>query len=155
MEWFNTDSIDSLTEQLADMAQANGTHTQALAKIDAGTACVVITKYHGANDNEEITRVMAPVMSQGVAYNRDVNPDTGKAYGMQSVGDFLAFHENKSGAWRFGAVCLTRHAEDPTDCGRQQRLDRIEKVLATRTSRGCFVLRVNHKSDSLTVRNRI
>ena len=155
MEWFNTDSIDSLNEQIADMAQANGTHNDVLAKIDAGTAWVIITKYHGANDSEEITRVMAPVMSQGVEYNRDINPETGKAYGMQSVGEFLTFHENKSGAWRFGAVCLTRHAEDPADCGRQQRMDRIEKVLATRTTRGCFILRVNHKSDSLTVRNRI
>ena len=155
MEWFETHSIDSLNEQIADMAQANGTHNEALAKIDAGTAWVIITKYHGANDNEEITRVMAPVMSQAVEYNRDINPETGKAYGMQSVGEFLTFHENKQGAWRFGAVCLTRHAEDPADCGRQQRMDRIEKVLATRTTRGCFILRVNHKSDSLTVQNRI
>jgi len=132
MKWFNIADIDTeeMDDQIAAMAYSNGTHEETLAKIKEGTARCVITEYMGETDNNWIRRVMAPVMSQASEYNRDIDPETGSKYGWQSVGDFLAFHTNEDGENpRYNAICLTRHMDNPEDCKRSQRLDRIERVL--------------------------
>ena len=132
MKWFNIADIDTeeMDDQIAAMAYSNGTHEETLAKIKEGTARCVITEYMGETDNDWIRRVMAPVMSQASEFNHDIDPETGSKYGWQSVGDFLAFHTNKDGENpRYNAICLTRHMDNPEDCKRSQRLDRIERVL--------------------------
>ncbi len=130
--WYNLDELKTgdLYEQIEQMAQENGTHEDTVFKIQEGTAKCGITEYMGEADNDWITRVMAPVMSQASEYNYEIDPETGSKYGWQSVGDFLAFHTNKDGENpRYNAICLTRHMDDPKDCKRSQRLDRIERVL--------------------------
>ena len=132
MKWFNIADIDTeeMDDQIAAMAYSNGTHEETLAKIKKGTARCVITEYMGETDNDWIRRVMAPVMSQASEYNYEIDPETGSKYGWQSVGDFLAFHTNKDGENpRYNAICLTRHMDNPEDCKRSQRLDRIDRVL--------------------------
>lgn len=165
MRWIDTCEVDSafaknLHEQLEDMSELNGNADDVLAKLASGepVRCIV-TKYAGATEAEDATRVMAPVVSREREYNREIDPETGAAYGWQEVGDFLTFHESKAGHSRYAAVCLTRHAEDPENCLRSQRLDRIAKVLISysRDSHHAdlAVANVTHMSDTLTVRNRI
>jgi len=156
IRWYDLDEVktDDMHEQIAEIAYLNGTHEDVLWKLQDGTARCIVTKYMGEKDNNWITRVMAPVMSQGVQYNHDIDPETGKKYGLQSVGDFLAFHENKDGEWRFNAVCLTRLADEgPEKSRRSQRMDRIERVLAYVDLN--WFPRLGFKADSKTIQNRI
>ena len=140
MKWIDACEVDStfarnLHEQLEDMSELNGNADDVLAKLASGepVRCIV-TKYAGATE-------------------------TGAAYGWQEVGDFLTFHESKAGNSRYAAVCLTRHAEDPENCLRSQRLDRIGAVLISYSRDSHYadlaVANVTHMSDTLTVRNRI
>ena len=157
MKWIDASEANdyytnNLYEQITDMSELNGNADDVLAKLAAGepVRCIV-TKYAGATETEDVTRVMAPVVSQAREYSKED--------GWQEVGDFLTFHESKAGHWRYNAVCLTRHAEDPEDCRRGQRLDRIAKVLISHSRDSHYtdlaVANVTHMSDTLTVRNRI
>tara|TARA_A100001515_G_scaffold37520_1_gene29534 strand:- start:67 stop:519 length:453 start_codon:yes stop_codon:yes gene_type:complete len=150
MKWIDTQDVQHLNKQIDLVAHANGTADTVLARLESGWPVLcVITKYAGATEAEDDTRVMAPVLSRDREYNREVDPETGEIYGWQEVGDFLTFHESKAGNWRYNTVCLTRHAEDPEDCRRSQRLDRIGAIMVRRDG-SAF-----HRADSLTVRNRI
>lgn len=150
MKWIDTQDVQDLNKQINKVARANGTADTVLARLESGWPVLcVITKYAGATEADDVTRVMAPVISQDREYNREIDPETGEVYGWQEVGDFLTFHESKAGHWRFNTVCLTRHAEDPEDCRRSQRLDRISAVMI-RPDGSAF-----HRADSLTVQNRI
>ena len=152
IKWIEYENVQDLNEQISDMAEWNGTADDVLDHIAVGCPVhCIVTKYAGATEGEETTRVMAPVLSQAREYSREIDPETGEIYGWQEVGDFLTFHESKAGHWRYNAVCLTRHAEDPEDCRRGQRLDRIGAVLLNATPHGL----VDHDARSLTVRNRI
>ena len=160
IKWIECENVQDLNEQIANMAESNGSADDVLDHIESGCPVhCLITKYAGANEAEEVTRVMAPVLSKAREYSREIDPETGEIYGWQEVGDFLTFHESKAGHWRYNAVCLTRHAEDPEDCRRGQRLDRITKVLISVRRESHYtdvaVANVTHMSDSLTVRNRI
>ena len=156
IRWYHLDELetDDLYEQIDQMAQANGTHEDTVFKIQEGTAKCVITKYMGEADNNWITRVMAPVMSQGVQYNHDIDPETGKKYGLQSVGEFLTYHANQEGEYRFNAVCLTRLVDEGAENSRRsQRMDRIERVLAYVDLN--WFPRLGFRADSNTIQNRI
>lgn len=152
IKWIECENVQDLNEQIRHMAESNGTADDVLENLAAGepVRCIV-TKYAGVTETEDATRVMAPVVSQAREYSREIDPETGEIYGWQEVGDFLTFHESKAGHWRYNAVCLTRHAEDPEDCRRGQRLDRIGAVLLNASPHGL----VDHDARSLTVQNRI
>lgn len=154
--WYNLDELKTgdLYEQIEQMAQENGTHEDAVFKIQEGTAKCVITEYMGEKDNDWITRVMAPVMSQGVQYNHDIDPETGKKYGLQSVGEFLTYHANQEGEFRFNAVCLTRLTDKGAEESRRsQRMDRIDRVLAYRDLN--FFPRLAFRANSWDAETRI
>lgn len=165
IKWIECENVQDLHKQIEEMAYTNGRAEDVLENLAAHSSMdwedevsgevtqvlCLITKYAGATEAEEVTRVMAPVLSQAREYSREIDPETGEIYGWQEVGDFLTFHESKAGHWRYNAVCLTRHAEDPEDCRRGQRLDRIGAVLLNATPHGL----VDHDARSLTVRNRI
>jgi len=155
IRWYDLGELKTgdLDEQIAEMAHLNGTHEDVLWKLQDGTARCVVTQYMGEADNDWITRVMAPVISQASEYNHDLDPETGNKYGWQSVGEFFAFHENQNGDWRFNAVCLTRRAEGAEKYGRSQRMDRIKRVLAYRDLN--WLPRLGFKAGSKTIKNRI
>ena len=156
IRWYHLDELetDDMHEQIEQMAQANGTHEDTVFKIQEGTAKCVITKYMGEADNDWITRVMAPVMSQASEYNHDIDPETGNKYGWQSVGEFLTYHANQEGEYRFNAVCLTRLADEGAEKSRRsQRMDRIERVLAYVDLN--WFPRLGFKAGSKTIQNRI